>query len=383
MTDDVDQHAGAAPPRRHHFIAELESLRGIAAVTVAIFHSANIFPVDGPPAYLPTLWELGSAQNPAMRFITVLFNGSGAVALFFVLSGFVLAGSLARNTTAPLRKAWTFVLRRFLRIYPALAVNILLMSLLLLVFSPVISTRVTPLREIGQNLLLISFPINGATWSLMVELCVVPFLLAVHFAAQRFGTVAIVLLLAASLYPLYAPVSFAANIVALYAFMFVLGMLVAEIHRRWSPALGPRAFTVGLTGSIVVLLMARFVLGYGSPWALLSEGFASAAIIALVVTGPRGRVHDFLRRPMLRFLGRISYSYYLYHPLMLQLTAATLVAFSPAGWLVTHPMTGALITAVAVVILTVPLAWWSEVWIERPMARLGYVRRPAPAASAA
>ena len=113
--------AGSAPlgsviaPRKD-FIIALESIRGLAALSVALFHSFHLLPVNGVRVYNTTIWNVPSADGLLMRLTMVLFNGGAAVSLFFVLSGFVLALSLHRDERQVGAKASSFFVRRTFRI---------------------------------------------------------------------------------------------------------------------------------------------------------------------------------------------------------------------------------------------------------------------------
>lgn len=67
-------------------LAALDGLRGIAATIVVIRHVFNA-------AAMPVETRIAILHSP----LAVVLNGQGAVQLFFVLSGFVLAASLARG----------------------------------------------------------------------------------------------------------------------------------------------------------------------------------------------------------------------------------------------------------------------------------------------
>src|SRR5262245_27458566 len=85
------------------FITRLESLRGVAAMTVAIGHSFRVVQGDG-------------VQAVAGTWIDRAFNGNAAVTLFFVLSGYVLGLSLRNASSISVRSAGAFGVRRFFRI---------------------------------------------------------------------------------------------------------------------------------------------------------------------------------------------------------------------------------------------------------------------------
>ena len=117
------------------------------------------------------------------------------------------------------------------------------------------------------------------------------------------------------------------------------------------------------------MLTARLILGYASEWSLLLEGLASATLIAALVLDPRLALHDILETKPLRFLGRISYSYYLYHPLALTIFAPMLTAMASPPWVHAHPFLSSAVTAIITVVVAIPLGYGSYVLTERPMIK--------------
>jgi peptidoglycan/LPS O-acetylase OafA/YrhL len=93
-------------PKRIEF---LDSIRGLAALFVLLGHTQGAF---AWPAwfYLPAHWP----------FISIFTSGAEAVAMFFLLSGYVLSKPFVEIGPAPQRKIFlpTFYLRRFIRIWP-------------------------------------------------------------------------------------------------------------------------------------------------------------------------------------------------------------------------------------------------------------------------
>lgn len=84
-------------------IASLDSLRGLAALSVVLWHIATMFPFSRNPWF---------AHTP----LHIFGDGEEAVALFFALSGFVLM--LPYMGPAPPRYR-RFLKKRVLRLYPA------------------------------------------------------------------------------------------------------------------------------------------------------------------------------------------------------------------------------------------------------------------------
>jgi peptidoglycan/LPS O-acetylase OafA/YrhL len=97
----------------HRFIPGLESVRGLAALAVCLFHTGHI--------------KLNETTIvPAHSSINALFNGHSAVVLFFVLSGFVLRLSLANKWSQPIPiVASGYLVARLFRLFPVIVATVL------------------------------------------------------------------------------------------------------------------------------------------------------------------------------------------------------------------------------------------------------------------
>ena len=76
------------------FDPRLESLRGWAALSVVVAHAMGLLRVDGMTAYWLVPLREQSSTGLILTILGGIFNPGVAVALFFVLSGYVLALSL-------------------------------------------------------------------------------------------------------------------------------------------------------------------------------------------------------------------------------------------------------------------------------------------------
>lgn len=115
---------GSSPPR----LPFIEGMRGIAACQVILLHYCA--------AFLPALarvggnshfgWEQALARSP----LFALIDGYSAVYLFFVMSGFVLAGSFLREPRRFHLLAAKRLLRLFVPVAAAFLIGVLLMAAL-------------------------------------------------------------------------------------------------------------------------------------------------------------------------------------------------------------------------------------------------------------
>jgi peptidoglycan/LPS O-acetylase OafA/YrhL len=76
-----------------------------------------------------------------------------------------------------------------------------------------------------------------------------------------------------------------------------------------------------------------------------------------------GMLGRFLERPFSRFLGRISFSFYLYNPLLLAVLSIYSVGWSFSK---TNPIELGLLVSVPIIAATIPLAYLSTRFIEEP-----------------
>jgi peptidoglycan/LPS O-acetylase OafA/YrhL len=80
--------------RKRKFYPELESSRGIAALTVVLYHIAQ----------LSSEWSHSTSWTFFQTLFLTLFNGGSAVLLFFVLSALLMGVNIdtRKSLTAPL-----------------------------------------------------------------------------------------------------------------------------------------------------------------------------------------------------------------------------------------------------------------------------------------
>jgi peptidoglycan/LPS O-acetylase OafA/YrhL len=360
------------------FYPRLEALRGVAALMVAAFHSWQSTWLDSNDKvrnFLVVGDGQGLASNCTNVILRVFGNGYGAVVLFFVISGFVLSGSLARGPQGFPQGGSRFLIARLFRIYPAVFATVGLFAALFWTSGAFIDTpNAYTMLSLLRNALLINTSIDGVTWSLQLELIAMPVIVLAYLGWRAWGDIVpVVLFFCLAALSFWGPWNRVIGTPNLFGTIhaFMPGVIAFLFAPKLLRGCSPRIATLTLAGAISGFLASRPVLGVGSHWAALSEaifGAIAVAILAFGHPGGFGRIFDF---PLIRFFGRISYSFYLLHPLTLMVM-----------WRIPHVLANAIkagvpVLAVAIILFVAstaavtPLAFATYRWVERPGVAAG------------
>ena len=351
------------------FLPRIESLRGVAALTVVGYHVAGLMSESAPR---------GLADAVIYRVLLSALNGTGAVVAFFVISGFVLARSLDANPD-PIR----FVRNRVFRLFPAAVAVVGLLAFLHWKFGIYVGyeANFSPANVI-LNMLLIKSDINGPMWSMTVECAATPLIWFSVWLFKQRGEQALWLvvgvLFALSFWGAYVNLLGGfANLTPLHA--FVVGCLVHFRGARVAAAIGRNATTAVAALSIIVFCICGS--RHQSGIVVMLEAIAAATFIILLVWQPSAALFRPLDSGPIRFFGAISYSLYLLHMLGISFAIRLLdpLGLHAQGWAISAITV--LVTIVAV-LLTTPAAYLSWHWIEMPAIKFGKsLYRPRAAAS--
>jgi peptidoglycan/LPS O-acetylase OafA/YrhL len=293
-------------------IEELESIRGIAAVLVVLFH-------------MPT-WNVGLHD---VRFI---LNSYYMVDLFFVLSGFVMNLNYGNRLHGGHDLA-RFQFLRLGRLYPV-HLLFLLLAVLTTASSWLAATafglklphgsafKDATLASFTEQLLLIhslgffkiAHPFNLPSWSISVEFytyLVFGIMCLISHYVLRLSTFVVLSGAALALLAFYGSnIGGFAEILQCLAGYF-LGCLAAAFTTRHPEAL-PRGSTL-----VALAAMALFLCTRTDPRFDIAIFFLSAALIVAVVCSRDDATKAILRHPWLKFLGLVSYSIYMSHTFVL------------------------------------------------------------------
>lgn len=335
------------PPRRaapggelstHRHIPALEGLRGVAAVIVVVRHAFNALDMS-----LAT--RAAFFASPA----AVLLNAQGAVLLFFVLSGYVLASSLTRSRRPT--DVLQFFVKRIFRIHPPYVFAALVAWAASACYGPAAQPGrpgLSPWLQFFASLrvplprLLPELGFPGAAggllpvgWSLRVEMIYSLALPLMFVFARRLGagTLVACALLLVAVEPAHAlrwyGVGFALGIAAflwrerLARLTVRLPAPAAALWVAAALALFSAPLWLGWSEERVGLLIA----GHDLRGALVMNSGSFALVVAAVHLP--GFARALSHRPAL-FLGRVSYSLYLLHFTLLVLLAPVVRGYG--GW---------------------------------------------------
>jgi exopolysaccharide production protein ExoZ len=338
------------------FLPRIESLRGVAALAVVGQH------VTGQ---LSELSANGWFDGFASRLIAACSNGAGAVVTFFVLSGFVLARSLDVNSD-PVR----FFRNRLFRLFPAAIAVVTLLTVLHWQFAFFVGREASfdPLNVV-LNLLLIRNDINVVMWSMTVECAATPLILLSVWLFRRHGEPLlcglVAVLFALSFWGSYVHLLGGYTSLASF-YAFVVGVLIHCRGGLISP-IGRWPLTAAIVAIAVYCLCG---LRTQNALVLMFECLSAATVIALIVYRPAMTLFAPLEFRLVRFYGRISYSFYLLHLLGVSLATRAIDPLMLHAWGMPLSLT-IVCTTVAAILVTTPVAWLSWRFIEAPAIRLG------------
>jgi peptidoglycan/LPS O-acetylase OafA/YrhL len=386
--NDQTNHDRAKQSR--NYVAALTGLRGVAALFVFVFHYGSLNPGIRLDLSVPLI-------GAALQFPLGL--GFAGVDLFFVLSGFLLtlpfANTALSNAHQP--SLGTYYKRRLLRVFPAyyaqLAI-ILVFGAWFVTWKPVSGTSLLAhlgmFFNIGGNPVR---PIVGIWWTLPVELSfylLLP-LIALFLRPAKWLILLIPCILLSVLYRLWSADHFAAaSAGGVYLAAshlpgslpeFLLGATAAllvqwfNVHaiKKPSPAVLDGLFLAGSALAVYWLwgiLRPNGSVYWSGHWSMIVAPIALGLPLSVMVISLYwgSRIGQMLfANPVIYFLGLISYSFYLWHFVVMQQAG---VVFGE-GWS-NLSQTFRFLSSLSLVIMVSTLSYYL---FERPFFRLGHKRK--------
>lgn len=297
-------------------ITEIDGLRAVAVIGVLYAH----------------VWAFGCGNIALVvgsfdinRALSVFGTG---VDLFFVISGFCIYLAYISTSTALTANSYLkFLRRRLQRIYPAYLAAVIFAALVWTV-----NAKVFPVSQVIEHLVFVQILVADGNqlaapfWSLATEwhfYLALPLLIA---TARTFNYPTTLLIAASMCIAWRAVTSFsaAASDMQLQARLteFLLGIAVARLYLTERPLPWWLQGDKGVLLGLLVMLAGRAMMtdqaltswlrpyAYALNTTVLATGYS---MILWSVIASKSRIAAILRSPPLQFIGRISYSFYLWH----------------------------------------------------------------------
>lgn len=334
---------------------ELDSLRGIAAVTVIFCHFLLVFPAFD-------FYHLSGRHYDFLIYSPLHFFWAGheAVILFFTLSGFVLCISIMKSQTFLYK---SYIVKRFCRIY---------IPYILIMFLSVLASiqlhnhelqgvsdwtlqfwnngiSLKTFLQLGTLILFPSYVANDyniALWSLVHEMRISIIFPIIVFVVVRIRSLySIVLALGIAIIGYIGSVIFSNSLLvdgfqsAQYILMFTVGALMAyHVDSLSAWYLSLNRWMKGMLPIIGILL-------YTYDWwfmydmriihlSLIDDIFSMlGSVIFIICAMNSNRIRHMLHRHSIHYVGSISYSIYLIHGLVLISFLYLLSSYISIAWI--------------------------------------------------
>lgn len=362
-----------------HRFEYLDSLRGLAALSVVLSHFFGAYNIEARVSWIGVI--------PLHHLV---YDGYAAVSFFFVLSGFILSYKLFGNTDTI--KPIEFAVARLFRIYPPFLFVFfcsVAFSTFCAAWADTIPTQTDWVQGFWKTSLVVKNVVRQALfktsisgeayyvpqgWTLGVELILsmfIPFLVVVSEKGKSWLVLFVVMLMTVF------------N-VSIFIVHFALGLLLAHniktIKALWARSKGLYRWTALLMG--IVLYGCRYTMpcyvrcfvdaNVPVAWTdfaiWMLTGVGSFLIICVAVCSVR--MQKVLMANTLRFLGQISYSIYLVHfMVLLAIVPGAMLLANQYGIMSESKVL--LIGAFALITTTIGCSYITRRFVEEPSIEVG------------
>ena len=305
----ADLETGTAS-RPHRRLAFIDALRAIAILLVFVRHAIEV--------YLP----YGHSARGTYKLTSWLNCGALGVSIFFIISGFLIPSSLHGPR---LPGAVRYLISRTCRLYPAFLVSVI----------PSAAAHIWRDHAFPWHTVLWNFTMlprlfgaemaNGAYWTLEVEatfyaICLLLFLGGVLEQAFSFAAITLVtfLIFQSSQQPFFGGLFNPVLTGPTFFFLMDIALMCwGAVCRSWWSGARLNLITATIFWGVAafwllwrpaVLVHAALTHHLGQIDTKMIAAYAGALAIFLAAA-----LHGGLRQPLLLWIGRISYSFYLLH----------------------------------------------------------------------
>lgn len=333
ITVGMNQMSIKPEPVAHARFDGLDSLRGLAILAVMIGHFI-------PQAFPNNEWPIISS-----------FGGAG-VLLFFYLSGFLIFRNVQTQSVA------TFLVRRFFKLMPAYWVSVIVAIFMAYFFKEI---PIPDATTIFSNLFMVqdftrSESLSGVYWTLLIE---ARFYILIVLFCVLVGSERILWLLAALIIvdlSVYYSIG-RGSVLITYLLSFFPGIVATKLFSSGRNNLH-EYIAVGMLTSLCLYIF-------------LPTANFQQTIYSLIFTGLLFIVLRYnFKNKILKFLGRISYSHYLFH---------VSIGYPLIDYMISDGSLSARISALIVAsLVTVGIATLFFYLIENPIVNIGHTLSKNP-----
>ncbi|CAN7689823.1 acyltransferase [Paenibacillus sp. LjRoot153] len=309
--------------QRHH---ELDSIRGLAALIVFLSHAVGIIPLNN------------SLDLINHSILHVFWDGTASVILFFVLSGYCLVLPFIRKEFN-FSENVIFILKRIFRIYPAYWVVIFITIFLKNLFFNVNGLNTLSMwinsfwnqpvyfTDIFKHILLIG-PLNPnllnpVIWSLAVEMkisIIFPFIAYLVTKTRTvYGSLSLLLVSIIICYSL-KQINFVSFIP-----LFILGALMAKYYvniTNYFRTLSKFSLTILFFIGLILYSVRYCIPNLKMDDTVINYLIGIGCSIFIYIGFSINKISNLLSNNIFRFIGNISYSFYLIHlPILISITS--------------------------------------------------------------
>lgn len=306
-------------PSNQRFAA-LDSMRGIAAFLVVLQHSMEFFPNVTPAT--------SEIQKQFFFALGTFDLGRIGVVCFFLISGFIIPSSFNQSSDHPLKE---FALKRFFRLYPAYWASLALAILVDIHFfqhpyqiSTIIANLTMLQNVIGEQ------HIQGLYWTLQVEL-IFYILCAAIFSIKKDRNAKFICITIFALLAIFAASNFAGakfhlitkqNKELFYTPYLLCIMLCGTLFRisNQEESKIPKYVLLGFAATFSIPILAWIASLIGFRTIEDPSRFATSHIIGLLFFVGSLKYWKMPRQWSQR-VGIVSYSAYLFHPIVMHLVS--------------------------------------------------------------
>ncbi|MBF7994085.1 acyltransferase family protein [Rahnella laticis] len=337
----------------------LDGLRGYAAISVIMFHSILHYNTAywGTFATNP-MQSLLASDSFAFTVLVSIFNGSTPVVIFFILSGYVLSASFKKYNDNFASNYFSFLIKRMLRIYPAV-VSCCLITFLVIrsIYEMGFSSQSSSFSSLIYNSLLFKNDLLGISWTLTIEVAVAFIIFPIYFASKKLGGIALIFALIYSIISINAPsLALWIPLLNLSLISFVCGMMLDTEQAKIIFDGTERYWLVVCVG---IVSIGRVYSEWSTLFIILQVLLCSC-LIGILRYGSESKLKTLLESRVSLAIGRLSFSIYLYA------APVSWAFFSIFRYNGEHSLTIGLLYGIIVFLITIPLSIVSYRFIELP-----------------